>query len=40
MQITCLGASGHVTGSNFLIENDKSYLVDCGFSREDVKWKR
>ena len=30
MQITCLGASGHVTGSTFLIENDKSYLVDCG----------
>jgi metallo-beta-lactamase family protein len=30
MQITCLGASGHVTGSAFLIDNEKSYLVDCG----------
>jgi metallo-beta-lactamase family protein len=30
MQITCLGASGHVTGSAFLLENDKKYLVDCG----------
>jgi len=30
MQITCLGASGHVTGSAFLIENEGFYLVDCG----------
>jgi len=30
MQITCLGASGHVTGSTFLIEDEKKYLVDCG----------
>jgi metallo-beta-lactamase family protein len=30
MQITCLGAAGHVTGSTFLIDNEKQYLVDCG----------
>jgi metallo-beta-lactamase family protein len=30
MQITCLGAAGYVTGSCFLLENDKRYLIDCG----------
>ncbi len=30
MQITCLGAAGCVTGSCFLIDNGKKYLVDCG----------
>ena len=30
MQITCLGASRCVTGSNFLIDNGRKYLVDCG----------
>jgi metallo-beta-lactamase family protein len=30
MQITCLGAAGYVTGSCFLLENDKKYLIDCG----------
>lgn len=30
MQITCLGAVGCVTGSCFLLDNGKKYLVDCG----------
>jgi metallo-beta-lactamase family protein len=30
MQITCLGAARCVTGSNFLIDNGRKYLVDCG----------
>jgi metallo-beta-lactamase family protein len=30
MRITCLGAAGCVTGSCFLIEDGKKYLVDCG----------
>lgn len=30
MRITCLGAAGCVTGSCFLIDNGKKYLVDCG----------
>lgn len=30
MRITCLGAAGCVTGSCFLIDNGKRYLVDCG----------
>lgn len=30
MQITCLGAARCVTGSNFLLENGRKYLVDCG----------
>lgn len=30
MQITCLGASRCVTGSSFLIDNGRKYLVDCG----------
>src|SRR5271157_826010 len=30
MQITCLGASRCVTGSNFLIDQGRKYLVDCG----------
>lgn len=30
MRITCLGASRCVTGSSFLIENGRKYLVDCG----------
>lgn len=30
MKITCLGASGCVTGSCFLLDNGKQYLVDCG----------
>lgn len=30
MKITCLGAAGCVTGSCFLIEAEKKYLVDCG----------
>jgi metallo-beta-lactamase family protein len=30
MQITCLGAARCVTGSNFLIDTGRKYLVDCG----------
>ena len=30
MQITCLGAARCVTGSNFLIDRGRKYLVDCG----------
>jgi metallo-beta-lactamase family protein len=30
MQITSLGAAHCVTGSNFLIDNGRKYLVDCG----------
>jgi metallo-beta-lactamase family protein len=30
MQITCLGASRCVTGSCFLIDTGRKYLVDCG----------
>lgn len=30
MQITCLGASGCVTGSSFLFDNGGKYLIDCG----------
>lgn len=30
MKITCLGAAGCVTGSCFLLNNGKQYLVDCG----------
>jgi metallo-beta-lactamase family protein len=30
MQITCLGAAGCVTGSCFLLDNGRKYLVDCG----------
>jgi metallo-beta-lactamase family protein len=30
MKITCLGAAGCVTGSCFLLDNGKQYLVDCG----------
>jgi len=30
MQITCFGAAGCVTGSCFLLDNGKKYLVDCG----------
>ncbi len=30
MKITCLGAAGCVTGSCFLMDNGKKYLVDCG----------
>ncbi len=30
MKITCLGASGCVTGSCFLIDNGEKFLVDCG----------
>lgn len=30
MRITCLGASGCVTGSCFLLENENRYLIDCG----------
>ena len=30
MRITCLGAARCVTGSNFLIDNGRKYLVDCG----------
>lgn len=30
MKITCLGAAGCVTGSCFLLDNGKKYLVDCG----------
>ena len=30
MQITCLGAARCVTGSSFLIDNGRKYLVDCG----------
>ncbi|MCE5336026.1 MAG: MBL fold metallo-hydrolase [Desulfobacteraceae bacterium] len=30
MQITCLGAARCVTGSCFLLDNGRKYLVDCG----------
>jgi metallo-beta-lactamase family protein len=30
MQITCLGAARCVTGSSFLIQSSRKYLVDCG----------
>lgn len=30
MQITCLGAARCVTGSGFLIDRGRKYLVDCG----------
>jgi metallo-beta-lactamase family protein len=30
MQITCLGAARCVTGSSFLIDRGRKYLVDCG----------
>ncbi|MHC1743743.1 MAG: MBL fold metallo-hydrolase RNA specificity domain-containing protein [Syntrophobacteraceae bacterium] len=30
MRIKCLGASGCVTGSCFLLDNGKQYLIDCG----------
>jgi len=32
IKVTCLGAAGSVTGSNYLIENSlgKKVLVDCG----------
>lgn len=32
IKVTCLGAAGHVTGSNFLVENSRGakLLVDCG----------
>jgi metallo-beta-lactamase family protein len=30
MQITCLGASGCVTGSCFLLDNGHKFLIDCG----------
>ncbi len=30
MNITCLGASGCVTGSCFLLDNGEKYLIDCG----------
>ena len=32
IRVTCLGAAGSVTGSNFLIESPmgKKVLVDCG----------
>ncbi len=30
MRITCLGASRCVTGSCFLLDNGKQYLIDCG----------
>ncbi len=30
MQITCLGAARCVTGSSFLIDTGRKYLVDCG----------
>jgi metallo-beta-lactamase family protein len=30
MRITCLGAARCVTGSCFLIDTDRKYLVDCG----------
>lgn len=30
MQITCLGAARCVTGSCYLIDNGRKYLVDCG----------
>jgi metallo-beta-lactamase family protein len=30
LRITFLGAAGEVTGSCFLLENNKKYLVDCG----------
>lgn len=30
MHITCLGASGCVTGSSFLLDNGSKYLIDCG----------
>lgn len=30
MQITCFGASQCVTGSCFLVDNGKKYLIDCG----------
>ncbi|GAJ18518.1 unnamed protein product, partial [marine sediment metagenome] len=32
IKVTCLGAAGSVTGSNYLVENSqgKKVLVDCG----------
>lgn len=30
MNITCLGASGCVTGSCFLLDSGEQYLIDCG----------
>ncbi len=30
MKIKCLGASGCVTGSCFLLDNGKQFLIDCG----------
>ncbi|MBW2637397.1 MAG: MBL fold metallo-hydrolase, partial [Deltaproteobacteria bacterium] len=48
VKITCLGAAGSVTGSNFLLENSRGnkILVDCGLfqggkqmeKRNDEAW--
>lgn len=42
MNITFLGATKMVTGSNFLVEGaGKRFLVDCGMYQEkqQMKWK-
>ncbi|MGC8491417.1 MAG: MBL fold metallo-hydrolase RNA specificity domain-containing protein [Syntrophobacteraceae bacterium] len=40
MQITCLGASRCVTGSSFLIDNGRKYLVDCGLFQGGAQMER
>ena len=38
VKVTCLGAAGTVTGSNYLIEtgNNRKYIVDCGMFQGGV----
>ena len=40
MRITCLGASRCVTGSSFLIDNGRKYLVDCGLFQGGAQMER
>ncbi len=40
MQITCLGASRCVTGSSFLLDNGRKYLVDCGLFQGGAQMER
>ncbi len=40
MQITCFGASRCVTGSSFLIDNGRKYLVDCGLFQGGAQMER